>query len=145
VPRPWYADGVRFGCTESGDCCHNHADYDSVYLTAKEERAAAEHLGLTLGELRRRFTTREDGYRIARSTGGACAFLSGYRCTIYRVRPVPCRTWPFWPETMKRRVFDDEVRPFCAGVGRGRLHSREEIERALAEKARHDEALEAGE
>ena len=145
MSRPWYADGVRFGCTEGGDCCHNHGDYDRVYLTAAEERAAAKHLGLTLRELRRRFTTREDGYRVARSRDGACAFLSGCRCTIYPVRPVPCRTWPFWPETMKRSVFVHEVKPFCAGVGRGRQHTREEIEKAMNEKARHDEQLDAGE
>jgi len=142
---PWYAAGVRFACTAGGDCCHNHGEYDRVYLTRAEERAVALHLELSLRELRRRYTTEEDGYRIARSRNGACAFLDGCRCRIYPVRPVPCRTWPFWPDTMEGDAFAREVASFCKGVGRGRLHSHEEIQRAMDEKARHDEALERGE
>lgn len=141
MARPWYAEGVRFGCTRGGDCCHNHGEYDRVYFTKREEVKVAQHLGITLRALRQRYIAREDGYRIARSRGEACVFLDGCRCSIYPVRPVPCRTWPFWPETMSRRDFAKDVEPFCKGVGRGRLRTREEIERAMAEKARHNEAL----
>jgi Fe-S-cluster containining protein len=142
MARPWYADGVRFGCTESGACCHSRGEYDYVYFTRDEESRVAEHMGLTLRELRTDYTTRADGLRVARSAGGACVFLDGCRCPIYPVRPVPCRTWPFWPETMTRRAFRTEVASFCAGVGRGRMHSLAEIEQAMREKAHHDHELE---
>ena len=105
----WYASGVRFGCTQGGDCCHNHGEYDSVYFTRREEAAVAAHLDLTLREVRRRFLRREDGYRVARSKKGACVFLTDCRCSIYDVRPIPCRTWPFWPENLKRGVWESEV------------------------------------
>ena len=36
---------------------------------------------------------------------------------------------------MDRRVWDRDVAGFCAGVGRGRLYSREEIEAVLGEQA----------
>lgn len=139
--RPWYADGVRFGCTESGSCCHNHGEYDSVYFTRREERAVADHLGVTLRELRRRYVRREDGYRVARSEGGACIFLEGCRCSIYPVRPVPCRTWPFWPDTMSKRAWTRDVVPLCRGVGKGPRHSRADIEAAMQAKAEHDREL----
>ena len=140
--RPWYADGVRFGCTESGRCCQNHGEFNSVYFTKREERALADHLEISLRELRARYLKREDGYRVARSKDDACIFLDGCSCSIYAVRPVPCRTWPFWPETIAKRDWERDVVPLCRGVGRGALRSREEIEEAMHRKAEHDRELE---
>jgi Fe-S-cluster containining protein len=109
-----------------------------VYFTRSEERALADHLGLTLREIRRRYLRREGGYRVARAVGDTCVFLRDCRCSIYPVRPVPCRTWPFWPENMKRTVWDAEVKPFCRGVGQGPRITRQEIEAAMRLKADHD-------
>jgi len=143
VSARWYADGIRFGCTEGGDCCHSHGEYDSVYFSKREERALARHLDVSLATVRRRYLRREEGYRVARSKDGACVFLDGCRCSIYPVRPVPCRTWPFWPDTLEKEAWDTEVTPFCRGVGRGRRHSAEEIEAMAREKARHDEEIDS--
>jgi hypothetical protein len=139
--RIWFEAGIRFGCTQGGDCCHNHGGYDRVYFTRNEERALATFLAVTMRVLRRKFLREENGYRVARVRSGACIFLEGCRCSIYPVRPTPCRTWPFWPDTMKRTTWQKEVVPFCRGVGRGRLYTREEIERSMREKAAHDREL----
>jgi hypothetical protein len=138
----WYAQGIRFGCTEGGDCCHTHGEYASVYFSGREERALADHLGVTLSTVRARYVRRDrSGYRVARSKDGACIFLEGCRCSIYPVRPVPCRTWPFWPETLERGTWDREVVPFCRGVGKGKLHPLHEIEAQARAKAAHDEEI----
>jgi len=139
--KVWYAEGVRFGCTEGGDCCKNHGDYDRVYFTRREERALARFLGAPVAAVREKMLREEDGYRVARARRGACVFLEGCRCSIYPVRPTPCRTWPFWPDTMKRSTWSREVVPFCHGVGNGALHTREEIEAAMRAKAEHDREL----
>ncbi len=140
--RPWYADGVRFGCAGSANCCSSHGEYDRVYFTRDEERALGEFLGLSRTQLRRRYLKLEDGYRVARSNGAACIFLEGTRCSVYPVRPVPCRTWPFWPEMMKPEVWKTEVLAFCPGTRRGRARTRREIEAAMRLKRAHDRALE---
>jgi Fe-S-cluster containining protein len=139
--RPWYAAGVRFGCTRSGACCHNHGEYSSVYFTQAEEARLVEFLGLSLGAVRRRYIRIENGYRVARSRAAACVFLDDCSCTIYPVRPVPCRTWPFWPDAMAGSEWEAAVKPLCRGVGQGRLHPRGQIEAAMRRKAAHDREL----
>ena len=141
--RRWYAAGVRFACTEGGDCCHNHGEYDSVYFTRAEARAVARALGVTMDGLMRRYLKHEDGYLVARARRGACAFLRGCSCSIYPQRPVPCRTWPFWPELLDERAWKKEVVPFCRGVGNGDRVPRSEIDRSAEEKAAHDRQVDA--
>ncbi len=141
--RAWYADGLRFTCTKSAKCCRNHGDYDHVYFTKAEERALARHFGTTLRDLRRRYIRIQDGYRVARARGDGCIFLSDGECSIYDVRPVPCRTWPFWPELLRRAAWERDVLSFCPGAGIGELHSPSEVRRALRLKRSHDRELEA--
>jgi len=135
-PRPeardvWYADGVRFECQLTGRCCTNHGEHAYVYLKPQDERRLARHFQISLRWMRRRYTQLMDGWRILKNTGTACIFLDGKRCSVHAARPVQCRTWPFWRENLDPEVWRREVIGFCAGVGRGRLHCRQEIE-ALA-------------
>lgn len=66
---------------------------------------------------------------------GDCIFLEGgNRCGTYEARPEQCRTWPFWPENMKAKTWRREIETYCPGVGKGRLHTREEIETILKEQ-----------
>jgi Fe-S-cluster containining protein len=140
--RPWFADGLRFGCTISGRCCRSHGDYTHVYFTQREERRLARHLDLSIPELRRRYIKIEGGYRVARSRDSACVFLDDCSCIIYPVRPVPCRTWPFWPELRSSKWWKSHVLPVCQGAGSGRMHSLREIESAMRQKVAHDAELE---
>lgn len=140
-PRRWYEGGLRFECTRSGRCCRAHGRYDRVYLDDGDARALARHLGLSLSELERRYCWFEDGWRLLRFERRACVFLdrrSG-ECSIYPARPRQCRTWPFWPQNLDRRVWEREIAPFCPGVGRGRLYRADEIERIAAEAGEEEE------
>lgn len=59
-----------------------------------------------------------------------CIFLKDKRCTVYEGRPTQCRTWPFWPENMKARKWDD-IASFCPGVGKGSVVPAEEIQKQI--------------
>lgn len=50
---------------------------------------------------------------------------------MYDIRPRQCRTWPFWPENMKRSFWEEEIAPFCPGIGQGRLFTAVEIEELI--------------
>ena len=93
--KPWYHKGLRFECTQCGNCCRNHGQYTYVYVTEPEIQAIAGHLGLTRGTFLRDLCTREEGSSWSlRMDEPACPFLGeDNRCGIYPVRPMQCRTW----------------------------------------------------
>lgn len=127
----FYKDGLRFECTGSGKCCTSRGSYGYVYLTLDDRRRMARHLGLSTALFTRRYCQKTEGYFHLKEVGNDCRFLSEKRCDVYEARPEQCRTWPFWPENMNARTWTKEVAAFCPGVGRGRLHTSEEIEKVL--------------
>jgi Fe-S-cluster containining protein len=143
MAKRWYASGIKFACTEGGDCCHNHGEYDSVYFTRAEAHAVARALDVSITDLLRHHLKREDGYLVARSRRGACVFLRGCSCSIYAQRPVPCSTWPFWPDLLEKRAWKRDVVTFCKGVGSGERVSGADIDATAAEKATHDRTVDA--
>jgi len=129
-PEPWYAPGLRFGCTQCGQCCRTHGEYAYVYLSGAEVGRIARHLGLTRDAFLERYCREEDGWIHLAIDSPACPFLTAdSRCSIYPVRPTQCATWPFWHENLERATWEGPVRAVCPGIGRGPLHTREEIER----------------
>jgi hypothetical protein len=132
---PWYVDGLRFGCTACGKCCHNHGDgYEHVFSTRSERKAIAAHLGISLRSFERRYCHRVAGRLSFVGQGDACVFLEEGLCAIYPLRPKQCRTFPFWPELLEdRETWERDVAAFCPGAGEGPLHDLNALRRALAE------------
>ncbi len=136
-PKAWYSKGLKFSCTQCGNCCRNHGEYAFVYLMPSEVASIAAWLGLSRAEFLARHCTRKDGAVTLRTDSPACPFLqSDQRCGIYPVRPTQCATWPFWRENLDQAVWEDEVRACCPGAGKGEMHSAAEIERIAGEDAR---------
>ena len=140
--KPWYHKGLRFECSQCGNCCRNHGDYAYVYLTEVELREIPPFLGLSRREFLERHCTKEPGSFVSlRMDQPSCPFLGeDSRCRIYPVRPLQCRTWPFWEENLERASWEGPVRECCPGIGRGPLHSAEEVERIARETEEHFEA-----
>jgi len=132
MEKPWYSSGLQFSCTQCGDCCRSHGDYRFVYLSEKDISQLADHFNLTNREFLFKYTEKEDIARVLKWPNDACVFLGENGCTVYPARPRQCRTWPFWPETLERSIWEGEVVPFCPGAGKGRLYTLEEIRRLSA-------------
>ena len=132
--KPWYHKGLRFECSQCGNCCRNHGEYAYVYLAQADVEAMAAHLGLSPRAFLRRHCTRDEGYVVLRMDEPACPFLGeDNRCGVYPVRPMQCRTWPFWEENLERATWEGPVRDCCPGIGRGPRTPAEEVERIAAE------------
>lgn len=120
--RPFYErQPLRFDCTRCGRCCVAGGGY-YVFLDEHAAEGIRAYLKLSRGWFRRRYLRRlPDGDLVASWQGdGRCVFLdvSG-KCGIYPVRPVQCRTYPFWPEIASRqRDWRRESRR-CEGIDRG--------------------------
>ena len=128
TPDRWYKDGLRFECTQCGDCCTGAPGY--VWVTHRESDAIARFLQMSRDTFRKRYV-REVGRRyslIERANGDCVFFHDG--CTVYPARPKQCRTYPFWPENLSSRSAWEELESECPGArpGKGRVYPLEEIE-----------------
>jgi Fe-S-cluster containining protein len=100
---------------------------------------AARLLGVSLAALRRRiWWRREKGFLVVDAPkGGPCPFHDADKgCTVYAARPVQCRTWPFWPEVVRRRRSWERAATECEGMNQGPRHGVLEIEAELARSRR---------
>lgn len=133
MARSFYksAGGLRFTCTGCGACCRRPGP---VYFTGGDLERAAAYLGMTPAAFRRRYRVRRrDGVpAVDPGPDSPCVFLGeDDRCTIYPARPTQCRTWPFWPEVVRRKRSWEKAARSCEGMNHGRRHSPAEIEAAL--------------
>ena len=152
--QPWYAGGLKFTCSQCGNCCTGGPGY--VWISKQEIVRLANHLKLTPEETVERYCRKIGGkfsLKEKRGPGGAydCIFLEevevapGARgrelakgeqvpmkrrtCSIYSVRPLQCRTWPFWRENLTTRKAWDHAARRCHGINHGQRHfTGEQIE-----------------
>ena len=126
----WYNAGLRFTCTQCGNCCTGAPGY--VWVNNEEIAALAALMGLEAAEFEERFV-RQVGARksLKELAGGDCVLLDGpsRKCTVYDARPRQCRTWPFWDSNLKTPADWEQTCSVCPGSGKGRLYELEEIER----------------
>jgi len=141
----WYKDGIQFECQGSGGCCVSHGEYGFVYVTGDDRKKMAKLRGISTAEFTRTYCSKVDGvFRLKDGADQACVFLEKKRCTMYEARPMQCRTWPFWPETMSAKSWAKDVKAFCPGVGKGRVWSKEEIDSTVAQQKQWEHDLTHG-
>lgn len=128
---PWYAEGLRFTCTQCGDCCTGAPGF--VWVDDDEIADLARHVGLSVVAFTKKYVRRvSDRLSLVEKPGGDCIFWDkAAGCTVYPARPTQCRTWPFWPENVETRAEWDRVCSICPGAGKGKRHSLVEIQEAV--------------
>jgi len=108
-----------------------------VWITEPGITRMAEPLGLTAEEFRATYVRRV-GLRLSLKEfpGGDCVLWGGKDrgCLVYPVRPIQCKTFPFWREHVKSRKAWEALAGYCPGVNEGRLFSAREIARRLKKK-----------
>ena len=141
--KPWYADGLNFECTGCGQCCTGAPGY--AWVNEEEMIAIASHLDLSLHEFTRRFLRRVDGRYslLEHHKTYDCVFLKNKKCEIYPVRPTQCRTFPWWPQTLKTQEEWEEAAIRCEGIRQhAPLVTHETIQEQLKIQSEYNERLE---
>jgi len=132
--EPWYAEGLKFECTQCGNCCTGAPG--AVWVSEEELQSIADLLGTSTGEVRLMHTRLVRGRTSLREyANGDCVFFDGESrgCTIYDARPVQCRTWPFWRSNISSPQNWEETQCECPGAGQGDFIALEEIERRASQ------------
>jgi Fe-S-cluster containining protein len=114
--EPWYAEGLRFQCTECGKCCTGAPGY--VWVSEEEIQNIADLLQITPTQVRQKYL-RNVGNRLALledKKNYDCIFLRDKKCTIYLSRPKQCRTFPWWKENLRSREAWEEAARYCEGI-----------------------------
>ncbi len=112
----WYKKGLRFKCTGCGQCCTGEPGY--VWLSTEEIDAIATHLGISRPQFLQTYTRSIFGrvsLREDRITYD-CIFLKDKKCQIYSVRPLQCRTFPWWKENLSTPEQWKEASRRCEGI-----------------------------
>jgi uncharacterized protein len=132
VSQPWYADGLRFACTQCGNCCTGKPGF--VWVNDEEIAAIAEVRGEPVEEVRGLYTRGEGGTRrsLKEKPNGDCVFYDRTAgCTVYPVRPRQCRTWPFGECNTQSPAAWARAAAECPGCNQGELIPAEEITRRV--------------
>jgi uncharacterized protein len=129
MDQPWYHAGLRFECSQCGDCCTGAPGY--VWVNQEEIAALAAEVKLEIDEFERKYVRRVGVRRsLVEFSNGDCVFFDGEtrKCTVYNARPRQCKTWPFWDSNLKTPEAWRETCEVCPGSGQGKLHQLEAIE-----------------
>ena len=133
--REWFEDGLRFSCTQCGNCCTGPPG--AVWFTDEEAKAMAEKLCISVKDFyalyTRKIGTRWSLTENVLSGKYDCVFLDRDTkkpsCKLYEARPLQCRTWPFWSENLRSEQAWDRAKKEtpCAGMDTGKLIPATEI------------------
>ena len=121
-----YPTTVRFRCVKCGICCGDTKEKTRHILLLRTE---AEQIAKTTSQPICTFATKikdrtpyvyEMKKRVA---DGKCIFLENNLCTIYSLRPLLCRFYPFELKSSQRRKYAFLFTEECPGINMGRTLS----------------------
>ena len=118
-----YPPAVRFHCVKCGLCCGDTKEKTRRILLLKPE---AEQIAKTVLQPPSQFTVKIKGaepysYEMKKTENGKCVFLKNDRCTIYDVRPLICRFYPFELQGSHGENYQFLFTEECPGIGKGRV------------------------
>jgi Fe-S-cluster containining protein len=120
-----YPAAVRFRCVKCGICCGDTKEKTRHILLLAPE---AEQISKTTLQPTSRFamkinSTKHYTYEMKKRENGKCVFLENDRCTIYVVRPLICRFYPFELKSLNDKKHQFLFTEECPAIGKGRMLS----------------------
>jgi Fe-S-cluster containining protein len=117
-----YPTAIRFRCTKCGICCGDTKEKTRHILLLKTE---AEQIAKTTMQPIFKFAVKIKGkapysYEMKKIENGKCIFLENDHCTIYPMRPLICRFYPFELKASISKKPTFLYTEECPGLNKGR-------------------------
>ena len=127
--QPWYREGLKFECSQCGDCCTGAPGF--VWVNKQEIADLAAEVDLDPETFEDQYV-RRIGIRksLKEFPNGDCVFFDNQsrKCQVYGARPRQCKTWPFWDSNLRTPEAWELTCEVCPGSGKGKLYQLEQIE-----------------
>ena len=68
-------------------------------------------------------------YQMRKNEDGKCVFLKDNSCSIYQIRPLICRFYPFQLKNLGNNIYAFTYTDECSGIGKGLQLKRDFFER----------------
>ncbi len=129
--RLWYKDGLRFECQRCGNCCRGEPGV--VWINKREVKNMSKLMCISLDVFAKKHLRLINGrISLLEHDNGDCVMYDD-GCKVYETRPQQCRTFPFWTSNLKTRSDWEEQKKMCPGIGKGKLHTLDEIENSMVQ------------
>jgi Fe-S-cluster containining protein len=130
-----YPKNTRFICKKCALCCGDTREKVRSILLLKRE---AEHIAEETSKNIEDFAEKIEGaqpyvYLMRKTAEGKCVFLKDGLCSIYRIRPLICKFYPFQLENAKKGKFKFAYTSECPNIGKGPKLRRKFFERLFRE------------
>ena len=119
-----YPAAVRFRCIKCGTCCGNTQErIRHVLLLSTETEQIAAATSQPISE----FAVKVEGkvpysYEMKKTAeDGKCVFLKKNHCTIYSLRPLICRFYPFELKIAANQKHEFLYTDECPGISKGKM------------------------
>ena len=121
IPLVEYPRRVNWVCLGCAMCCKDRKESERrIMILESEADEISKFKGLKVDQFSLGVEGSEPYVRIMRKKGYECFFLENNKCTIYHVRPLTCRFYPFSLSNKGNvSVFKLSDEP-CPGLGSGK-------------------------
>ena len=121
-----YPKNVSFICSQCGRCCGDTEDIVRHILLLKIDVASISNKLLLRDQ---EFAEEISGfepyiYEMKKTAAGKCIFLENNICTIYEIRPLICRFYPFQLKNLGNNRYSFSYTSKCMGIGKGSRQKR---------------------
>lgn len=122
-----YPKKIRFDCIYCGVCCCNTMSKNRHILMLKHEvNQISSKLNKKISDFAVESIGNDSYLFEMKKNDGKCIFLDQYnKCSIYLLRPLICKFYPFELINQKNEEFKFKVTYECPGIGLGKVLRKE--------------------
>ena len=112
---------IHFECSRCALCCRDTENRSRTILLLRRE---AEKISGKIQKSIVEFAERKEGvepyvYVMRKTSDGKCVFLKDNLCTIYEMRPLICKFYPFKLDNLGNHKYVFNYTQECPGIGSG--------------------------